>query len=84
MKFYKAVDDLRVDVNEIQCDIMTSPVIQEELFLPNMLVAFTKTRAEFYMPTNWDPQSEPAKSDCIVTINLFCPRYLFIGVCFCS
>ena len=43
-----------------------------------------KTRAEFYMPKNWDPQSEPANSDCVITINLFYPQYVFKAVCFCS
>ena len=30
-----------------------------------------KTRAELYMPKNWDPQNEPAKSDCVITLFFF-------------
>ena len=30
-----------------------------------------KTRAELYMPKNWDPQNEPAKSDCVITFSFF-------------
>ena len=43
-----------------------------------------KTPAELYMLNIGDPQSEPAKSDCIIMINIFCPQYVFISVCFCG
>ena len=33
-----------------------------------------KTRAELYMLKNWDPQNEPAKSDCVITLSFFSPH----------
>ena len=46
-----------------------------------------KTRAELYVPKNWNPQNELAKSDCVITIIIFFfffSQYVFICVCFCS
>ena len=33
-----------------------------------------KTRAELYMPKKWDPHSEPAKSDYVITMVFFVPN----------